>query len=245
MRMFLFSLLFVSALTACNKDESGGIPSLTLIRTFELDVPEPSGLSFTSGKTALYTVSDETGSFYKITFEGKLLSKVDCNGNDFEGITYNGTDKSIWIVEERRREILKFNLQGNKQGTFELDIPEYSANNGPEGITVNEKNGHLFFINEKNPALLIELDENLRKLNEYSLSFANDYSGIFYDSDIDKLWIISDESSTVTKCELNGKAIESFHLSINQAEGIVVDSKNKLLYALSDSLEKLYVFELK
>jgi len=210
----------------------------------ELDVPEPSGLSFTSGKAALYTVSDETGSFYKITFEGKLLSTVDCNGDDFEGITYNGMDRSIWIVEERNREILKFDLQGNKLKTFELNIPEYSANNGPEGITVNEKNGHLFFINEKNPALLIELDEDLRTVSENNLTFADDYSGIFYDADIDKLWIVSDESSTVTKCELNGKAIKGFHLSVNQAEGVVVDSKNKLLYAVSDPSEKLYVFEL-
>ena len=90
----------------------------------------------------------------------------------------------------------------------------------------------------------IELNENQVSINEYNLSFANDYSGIFYDSYIDKLWIISDESSTVTKCELNGKPIKSFHLSINQAEGIVVDSKNNRLYAVSDPSEKLYVYRL-
>lgn len=244
-RVFIIStLLILLANTACNKKSSENVVSLKLIATYSLDVPEPSGLSFSAGNAALYTISDESGKFYKITLQGKLLSSTDCNGSDLEGISYDAANNSLWIIEERLREIINVDLQGNVLKKKFLDIPAYSSNNGLEGITVNTANGHIFCLNEKNPSLLIELDENQQIINEYNLNFANDYSGIFYDQYLDALWIISDESSSVTKCDLTGKVMETYHLSINQAEGIVVDSKNHKLYAVSDSAEKLYIFEL-
>jgi len=238
---FIFGILLSGI--ACQDSETSE-PALKLLSSYDLDVPEPSGLSFTAGNVALYTVSDETGNYYKITLQGKLLGKTSCNGIDLEGITYDETTETLWLIEEGARALVNVDLQGNVLKRKTLDIPAYSSNNGLEGITLNTDNGHIFCLNEKNPSLLLELDENLTIINEYNLGFANDYSGIFYDSLEKVLWIVSDESSSVNKCDLTGKLIETYHIGVNQAEGIVVDSKNAKLYVVSDSAEKLYVFEL-
>lgn len=238
----LFSLivLFIN----CDKRNSGPAnKSLNLISSYALDVPEPSGLSFSAGNTALYTVSDHTGYVYKISLQGKLFSTITCESTDLEGVTYDEENKNIWVVEERNRRLLKLDLQGNTLRQISLNISGNDDNKGLEGLTINPTNGHFYCVNEANPGLLIELDENLQIIKEITLSFANDYSGVYYDNSIDSLWIVSDEFSTVSKCDLLGKATETYRLGISKAEGIVVDSKNKLIYVVIDSVEKLYVFE--
>ena len=237
--IFILILLF----TNCEKNNSEPTnKSLNLISSYSLEVPEPSGLSFTSGKTALYTVSDHTGYIYKISLQGKLFSTIKCDATDLEGVTYNEETKNIWVVEERNRKLLKLDLQGNTLSQVSLNISGNDDNSGLEGLTINPKTGHFYCLNEANPGLLVELNENKQVINEHPLDFANDYSGIYYDTKIDSLWVVSDESSTVTKCDLQGNAEKTYRLGINKAEGVVVDSKNQLVYVISDSAEKLYVF---
>ena len=242
--IYLIAMFSLTVVISC--DKNGSVPankSLNLISSYSLDVPEPSGLSFTTGNTALYTVSDHTSKIYKISLQGKLLASISCEGNDLEGVTYDSENKNICVVEERNRKLLKLDLQGNILRQISLNITGNDDNKGLEGLTINHTNGHFYCVNEANPGLLIELNENLQVIKETTLSFANDYSGIFYDEVIDSLWIVSDQSSTVTKCDLHGNAEETYRLGINKAEGIVVDSKSKVIYVISDSSEKLYVFE--
>lgn len=241
---WLFALL-IGLFQNCERNSNdSAYESLKLISSYELDVPEPSGLSFTAGQVALYTVSDQTNKIYKISFQGKLLSTINCEGTDLEGICFNSLENNIWVVEERTRSLLNTDLQGNTLQRISLDISAQDENKGLEGITLNAANGHFFCVNEANPGLLIELDENQQIINETVLNFAADYSGIFYDNETDNLWIVSDESSTITRCDLKGTTEKTYHLGINKAEGIVVDSKNNLVYVVSDSAEKLYVFGL-
>jgi len=225
-----------------NKEEIS-IKSLNKVASYKIDVPEPSGLSFSEDDEVLYTVSDKTNKIYKISTKGELISIIDCKASDLEGICYDTNNKFIWIAEERNRKIVKLDTKGNIIDGKSLEIQANDENKGIEGITINKKNGYTYCVNEGKPGLLIELDENQKKINEYELNFAEDYSGIFYDSEIDKVWIISDKSKTITKCDLKGNEIETYKLGIKKAEGVVVDSKNKLIYVVSDKKEKLYVFE--
>jgi len=242
--ILLIAIFSLTVVIRCKKDNSEPTnESLNLKGSYSLNVPEPSGLSFTSGNTALYTVSDHTDKIYKISLQGKLLSSISCGGNDLEGVTYDSENKNIFVVEERNRRLLKLDLQGNILRQIGLSISGNDDNKGLEGLTINPGNGHFYCLNEANPGLLIELNESLQVIKETSLSFANDYSGVFYDQETDSLWIVSDESSTVTKCDLLGNVAKTYRLGINKAEGIVVDSKDKLIYVISDSSEKLYVFE--
>jgi 6-phosphogluconolactonase (cycloisomerase 2 family) len=63
------------------------------------------------------------------------------------------------------------------------------------------------------------------------------------------LWIGSDDSSRVYKCNLDGSVIESFSISangssLNKLEGIAIDHENQLLYAVTDEGQELLVYEI-
>jgi uncharacterized protein YjiK len=216
---------------------------LCFVEKYKIKVPEPSGLSFTHSGNALWTVSDETGKVYQITFEGEIISSFQIDGEDLEGITIYG-DSLLAVVLERTREIVIVDTSGNEIKRTKLNL-KGEPNAGPEGITFNSDNNRFYVVNEKNPRLLIELDEDLIELNRKVLRFASDFSGIFYESNEKVLWIISDESKLIAKCDLEGNLKAKTNLKVQQAEGIAVDYDNKKLYVVSDLTEELFVFEIK
>ena len=67
-----------------------------------------------------------------------------------------------------------------------------------EGITAG-KSGNLFVLNEKSPGMILEYQMNGIEKRRMSLSFAADYSDIFFDESGDCFWIISDESMKISK----------------------------------------------
>ena len=77
-----------------------------------------------------------------------------------------------------------------------------------------------------------------------TLNFSKDVSGIFYDSELKVLWILSDESQRIFKTDLSGKPIEEFRIKIIQPEGITLNKTRTKLYIVSDRTENLYVFDL-
>lgn len=215
---------------------------LKLVEKFKIKVPEPSGLSFTHNGNALWTVSDETGKVYQITFEGEIINSIQIDGEDLEGITIYG-DSLLAVVLERTREIVIVDTSGTEIKRVKLNL-KGEPNAGPEGITFNSDNNRFYVVNEKNPRLLIELDENLVELNRKVLRFASDFSGIFYEQTEKVLWIISDESRLLAKCDLAGNLKAKTNIKVQQAEGVAVDYQNKKVYIVSDVSEELYIFEI-
>ena len=61
-----------------------------------------------------------------------------------------------------------------------------------------------------------------------------------YDTEQDVLWILSDESKTLTKCDKKGIEIEQFRLNIDKAEGIALNLSESVFYMVSDSRNVLY-----
>jgi uncharacterized protein YjiK len=238
----LLTILSLSNIS-CDKDDGPSVDKLTLVSQNELSVPEPSGLTFSSDKKSLYTVSDQSGKVYKLSLTGEILTTLSFVGDDLEGITIDPDNGQIWVVEERSRNVIKLNASGNELYRFQLKIEQNEDNSGLEGITINPNNQHLYILNEKNPGLLVEIDKNGALLRESELNFASDYSGIFYDEKEAILWIISDQSKTVNRCNLTGDLIQSYSIPISKAEGIVVDSNEKRVYIIRDDNAKLYAFE--
>ena len=92
--------------------------------------------------------------------------------------------------------------------------------------------------------LLIKYSIDNNAKTQVKLSFALDYSGIYYNNLSDKLWIVSDESRTLTQCTLNGTKIFSYQLPISGVEGIVVNDEETIAYVVSDPNNKLYKLDL-
>lgn len=241
-----FTLLLITAMLfnySCKKDDvDPNDEKITLIKKYNLAVPEPSGLSYSPNKTSYYTVSDQTGNIYKLSKTGALTKTIDINGFDLEGIAVSSKNGDIYVVEERTKNVVRLNASGVELDRKTLDIELNDDNSGLEGITINDDNDHFFVLVEKNPGYLIELDASMNIISKTELSFASDYSGIFYDSSEKVLWIVSDESKTINKCTLDGKKTLSYDINVSKAEGIIVNSTDKEIVIVLDGANKMQVY---
>ena len=78
-----------------------------------------------------------------------------------------------------------------------------------------------------------------------TLTFASDYSAIFVDTENSLLWIVSDESQTVYKCDYKANVLQEYLLPGTKYEGITIDVGNMILYVVNDGSAKLDVFKIK
>ncbi|PLW97112.1 MAG: hypothetical protein C0591_07510 [Marinilabiliales bacterium] len=217
--------------------------TLEFIASYDLDIPEPSGLSFGSGSETLLTVSDNTNQVYEIDLEGKIIRMLDYEGKDLEGVTYNPDKDLIAVVEETDREVTLLDYSsGNKEGTYKITIPFGADNSGLEGISYNSNNKFYYIVNETNPDLMVIWNPDYGIISEVKLRFASDYSGIFVDVSQSLLWIVSDQSEGLYKCDYSGKVLMSFKLDDIKYEGVVVD--NDMVYLVNDATSNLELYKI-
>ena len=237
---FLGIFLFIS----CNDDDEiyNDIPenSLELIESYKIDVVEPSGLTIDETGTVLYTVSDNTGNIYKLSTKGVLLETYNYNGDDLEGVSVF-TENKLLLAEERTKQIVEYDLSTGITSKHIINYENKFENNGIEGIAYKENDGSIFILNEMNPGKLIRLRADYTIIVEYDLSFASDYSGIFYDLALNNLWILSDQNNSLNRCTLQGVLIEKYPIRVTQAEGVAIT--NDKIYIVSDAESKLYVYK--
>jgi len=225
-----------------NKNLSSTDIFIKPITIIDLKVPEPSGLHFDNKTKTLWTVSDDNSRIYNINLEGKIISSFVVDGTDLEGITMIN-DSILVTILERDRIVVFLNKSGEEIRRFNINI-KGKLNSGLEGIAYNSISSNFFILNEKQPGVLLEVNVDGKILNKKILNYAKDYSGLVYVQQDDELWMISDEDEVILKCKNEGTVIEEYKVNINQIEGIAIDSKNAKLYLVSDSQEKLYVFNL-
>ncbi|MEN8005764.1 MAG: SdiA-regulated domain-containing protein [Candidatus Krumholzibacteriota bacterium] len=217
-------------------------PELELISTVNIHVDEPSGLCFSIDKQALWTVSDQTRKVYKVDFGGNVLETLAYTGNDLEGIAIDPGDSTLWVAEEYLSQIVQLDNLGNE--LQRIDVTGAAGNSGLEGVTINTSNGHFFLLKEQDPGVLIELDGEFNLLTYKRINFAYDFSGIYYESHNQHLWIVSDQNEKVYKCDLTGSVLTEYPIDVDKAEGIAVDYENARVYIVSDSYEKLYLYSI-
>ena len=245
--VFLLSILVFSSSCEHDKLETETNQTITdsrleFISKHKLIVPEPSGLTISLDGKFLWTVSDETSTLYKISFNGECLDSIKLDGIDMEGVTNFGANE-FCIITERDRGLLFLDSTKTVKKRILLDL-NGNLNMGIEGVTYSPKNKHLYILNEKKPTLLLELDENYSIINKHILDYATDFSGLNYDEGHDLLWMISDENKSIFKTDLTGKLLDTFKLDIPQIEGIAIDFQTNLIYIVSDITECLYVFKI-
>ena len=211
--------------------------------SFPLNIREPSGLSFSVSGDALYVVSDKTGGIYRIGFTGVVLEKLPFQGHDIEGIEVDKTTGEIWLVEERKQDILHLSRDGELIERITDVKTDTKYNSGFEGIAMN--GDLLYILIENHPGSLIEYSISSKKWDRHKLDFAKDYTGIDYDSSDNTLWIVSHESRTLNHCTIQGKLISSQEIDVKQAEGVAVDRAAKIAWIVSDADSKLHKITLK
>jgi uncharacterized protein YjiK len=234
----------VSLPTVPQQPTANQLYHLDFIESFNLDVAEPSGLSWALNGKDLLVVDDRNNKAYKIDKQGHTLSEFLYAGNDLEGISIDSQSQTIWLAEEAKSKMVELDASGNEIQSFKLAIDRQSKKHSLEGISYDPAENTFYLLNEKDPGLLVVWQAELGITAETVLNFAGDYSGIYFDKTDSTLWIISDQSQKLFHCDTDGVVKQSFDLGFKKAEGIVIDHQNQRVYAVSDAKHKLYVYSL-
>ena len=215
----------------------------TPVNIVELTINEPSGLDFNQNTGTLFTNNDgNTSDIYEISTEGVVLNTIEVQGTDFEGIAFNSTYDTIYVVEEANWKIVKYTLDGVKVGEIDVDH-DPNPSSGLEGIAVDHQNGHIFVLHEKNNPELIELTSSGQEINRTTLNFSSDISGITIHPVWQTLFIVSDESKSLNEITKSGVHLRSWYIPLEQAEGVTFGEDENTIYMVSDRDNKLYEFD--
>lgn len=238
---FVILCLCILAL-GCNKHIPNGPEAnrLIMVSSHPLDVHEPSGLALDVTRLSLWTVGKNPQRIYRISLDGKVLETLDFKGDDMEGIACNPSDSTLLVVEEKRRVVVHLEMDGTVLNRSKLDLAG-KENSGLEGISIGG-DGTIHILNEKDPGLFISLDDNLSIKSKLQLSFAKDYSAMDYNPGQDNFWILSDKSRALYLWHPVSGVATSYPLALGKAEGIAVDETSGLIYIVSESEERLYVY---
>ncbi len=244
-------LILLTLISSCKKDNGGDIPpieepgKLEQISEFSLEITEPSGLSFGPTGNTLLMVSDNTNKVYETDLEGSVISELTYIGLDLEGVTYNTDEHYIAVVEERARQIVFLSYpEGVEKERFDITTGGNTDNKGLEGVSYNTNNNAYYIVNEDVPGEMIVWSKLHGHISKTEMHFASDYSAIFVDTKNAQLWIVSDESAALYKCDYNAEVLKKYALPNTKFEGIAVDVEQQLVYLVNDKTFKLFVFKI-
>jgi uncharacterized protein YjiK len=240
----LFGMILILLLIfyGCGKDDPVVAKDLTRLSAAVLIIPETSGLSYYKSDNTFLTVSDSTDRVYVITKEGEVLDTLSYDGKNLEGVAYDAVNSRIFVVEEHSSQVVQLDTLGNEKFRFTVDLDNTDPMHGLEGITYNPLNGHLYVVSEKTPSILFEMNTTGELVAQHDLGFMEDYSSVFFDKTGNNLWILSDQSEMMVKCDMEGKPLEWFYTGIKDGEGSVVDVPNSRMFIVTDSGNTLFTF---
>ncbi|MBN1340120.1 MAG: SdiA-regulated domain-containing protein [Bacteroidales bacterium] len=241
--IWIFFLLFLS-FTNCRKEDTPADNRLICLANHTLSIPETSGLSFFSGEERLLTVSDSLGRVYIISTDGIVLDSLSYEGENPEDLAWDSLNHRIFIVEENSNEVVVIDTTGNELSRFKIAVGNQITKHGLEGITCNAPGGHLYIVSEKFPGRLYKTTPDGSILDSNDLSFAKDYSAVYYEPGTAKLWILSDESKSLILCDLSGAPEKMWETGVNDAEGLIVDIVAKRIFIVTDGDSRLLQFQL-
>ena len=92
------------------------------INEYTLTISEPSGIVYNSKNNSLMVVSDGSPDIYEISFTGNTLNTIVASGSDMEGITLSKNCDTIYVVEEKKKFVTSFNLNGISYISFSADV---------------------------------------------------------------------------------------------------------------------------
>ena len=250
-KVLITVVLLTATLTSCKKNDGGELPPadstgrLEQLEEVDLNVTEPSGLSFGPGGNTLLMVSDNTNKVYETDLHGQVIRELEYTGFDLEGVTYNAAEQIVAVTEERKREIVFLDyLNGAEIERYPIETGGNTENKGLEGLSYNPNNSAWYMVNEDVPGEMIVWNKTFENISVIPLNFASDYSGIFVDTQNALLYIVSDESQSLYKCDYNANVLKTYPLPATKFEGIAVDTGKQRVYLVNDKSGKLFIFKL-
>lgn len=232
-QLLLISLTFVSCVN--NPQNPNG---LTLISKRSINIPEISGLT-TNFRNTLFAISDNNGKFYSLDTLGNLLDSAKLTDGDFEAITFTGN--GFAAAEEKTAKIYLFDYYGNIIDILNTDIT-VEVKNGLEGLIYIPQDSIFIAATEKNPVALHKINMEGKVIDSQEFFSSKDISGLWFEEENDYLWILSEESTKIMKCNLNYEVLGEYQIPDDKIEGICVTGED--LYLVSDDSHNFYHYKI-
>ena len=172
--------------------------------------------------------------------------------NDTEGIClYNAASNQFAIIEESLVDITIVTITSNTTSISKssgrtihtgLDVLPNTFFRGFEGVTYDAANDIFYVVKEDLPMAVYSVrEEGTNVITKEVLcvergieGLATDLSDIFYDSLSGNLLILSDESSVLMECDLDGNVLDMLSVNLLQAEGVVLTEGGADLYVVGE-----------
>ncbi|MFZ1692095.1 MAG: SdiA-regulated domain-containing protein, partial [Flavobacteriales bacterium] len=202
-------------------------------------VPEPSDIAAIPGTNRFYCVSDN-GHVMEIGADGRVIREARNIAYDLEGLLLQ--DDTLIVVDERSRNLIWLTTADLKP-VRRLTIPYHGGRNrGYEAIVWNPVKQRYLLITERDPVRIIELDVQMRVVNEvpFDAGVRDISSAVWHD---EQLWLLSDMDMHVLRCDPMSYAINArWSVPVINPEGMAIS--NGKLHVLSDDRQRLYTYEL-
>ncbi len=210
--------------------------------------------SYATGLDGLSSIClNEKGDGFYIAQDGGLLYEAGLDGtvkgtvpfkssHDWEGVTVNPADGTIYLCEEREWAIYKVNAD-HKDVTLvgRISVEGGVSNKGFEGITYGK--GFLYVANQASPSRIYKYSIKEKKVvSTMDISFAEYLSDIFYEESDGSLWITDSKKQRLTNIDAeSGETIAEYNISfVKKPEGFCLDKERKMFWFCCDKTGNLH-----
>ena len=258
----ILCLLTVSSLGACLRDdpvEGGDTPESdytvykmgtpTSYSTSEYKLEGLSAICLNEAGDGLL-VANDNGFVHEFGFDGKLKNTFSFpspnDARDWEGISRSVDGSTIYMSEERTREV--YTLNANHAGvTLISNGPresESTDNQGYEGIAAG--NGVLYISNQSKPLRVYRYTLETKTWDTaFNASWdAKSLSDIFYDAEDGTLWITDAKTLLLSHLKTDGTVLHHYDISsFNKnfkPEGFCKDTERKVFWFVCDATSNIY-----
>ncbi|HHD83333.1 MAG TPA: hypothetical protein ENK93_00495 [Campylobacteraceae bacterium] len=210
------------------------------------DIPEASGICYSSGDNLLYVVGDE-GNIYALSPEGKILRRKFLGKYDLEGIACDPKQHRLLAAVEGKEEVLvidpeRFKLLRTvkiKRDYKGKTLLKKDKKHGFEGITIDDQ-GDLWISNQSkhyyphaDPSVIVRIDDLSHKKAKISGIIdprKRDISGLAWQNGY--LYMVSDTNDRLYRYNMSQKRIDrEIKLPKFAQEGVTFAPGGRLYFA--------------
>ncbi len=220
---------------------------------------DASGVTYNPDSDSLFVVVDDDTALFEYQRSGEFRRKIELVGfDDTEDLAYLGRDEFA-LIEERTGALLKILVSDVTQrvdydnAVLLKHLGSSEHNDGIEGLAYAPDTGNLYLAHERfrRAVSVVNLKKDFGRVTElWKLSWYAinplDYSGITYRADSGLLWLLSDDSSSVTEYTVTGQEVGRLKLRdqngdrLRNPEGVTADPAGRM-YVVAEP-NRLYIF---
>ena len=190
-----------------------------------------------------FYIAQDRGLLYEAGLDGTVKGTVPFkSSHDWEGVTVNPDDGTIYLCEEREWAIYKVNTDRKDVSLVDkISVEGGVSNKGFEGITYG--NGFLYVANQASPTRIYKYSIKEKKVvSTMDIGFAEYLSDIFFEESDGSLWITDSKKQRLTNIDAeSGETIAEFNISfVKKPEGFCLDKERKLFWFCCDKTGNLH-----